>query len=95
MLDADELRANPSFNPRARDGRETPRSSSFSTLTVSIHAPVMDANCCSRWGKRKSYVSIHAPVMDAKEKLSATLPMVSFNPRARDGREDARAKTRP
>ena len=32
------------FNPRARDGRETPEDVRSLPLTVSIHAPVMDAN---------------------------------------------------
>ena len=32
-----------SFNPRARDGREKGRREVQNRLTVSIHAPVMDA----------------------------------------------------
>ena len=34
-----------SFNPRARDGREIKLLQLASDRAVSIHAPVMDANC--------------------------------------------------
>ena len=34
----------PSFNPRARDGREDCPDGSIVVIDVSIHAPVMDAN---------------------------------------------------
>ena len=33
------------FNPRARDGREQEAHQAYVIAKVSIHAPVMDANC--------------------------------------------------
>ena len=54
-----------SFNPRARDGREGYFIQAEIARLVSIHAPVMDANLCSRRIAIGGYVSIHAPVMDA------------------------------
>ena len=57
--------ATSSFNPRARDGRET-SDEHFALLgIVSIHAPVMDAKTTRTWALFTSRVSIHAPVMDA------------------------------
>ena len=55
-----------SFNPRARDGRETSKICKSRDLQVSIHAPVMDANAIDLPIVRLTNVSIHAPVMDAK-----------------------------
>ena len=55
-----------SFNPRARDGRETVAKVAFDNPKVSIHAPVMDAKIKSLEAEVETLVSIHAPVMDAK-----------------------------
>ena len=60
--------------------------------TVSIHAPVMDANTYSVIWDNTMTVSIHAPVMDANCLLLVSSASVSFNPRARDGREIKRRK---
>ena len=77
-----------SFNPRARDGRETFSYYNSKSLSVSIHAPVMDANCQSRSSCISCCVSIHAPVMDAKAVSESDKSGARrFNPRARDGRE--------
>ena len=54
---------------------------------VSIHAPVMDAKMKGSSTNPKIKVSIHAPVMDAKPTTLLHYAKVSFNPRARDGRE--------
>ena len=56
-------------------------------MTVSIHAPVMDANGFGFYRVTTDYVSIHAPVMDANNLSKRLTAIVSFNPRARDGRE--------
>ena len=54
-----------SFNPRIRDGCELNYSIHKSTLTVSIHAAVMDANKATVSAAVIFSVSIHASVMDA------------------------------
>ena len=54
---------------------------------VSIHAPVMDANDKSANDYKGYVVSIHAPVMDANDYFKQNSDTISFNPRARDGRE--------
>ncbi len=59
------------FNPRARDGRESPCNSGIGWIGVSIHAPVMDANIYTKDEVEDFTVSIHAPVMDAKLDLCA------------------------
>ena len=56
----------PSFNPRARDGREDLVAAIEASEKVSIHAPVMDANATALAMRALIDVSIHAPVMDAK-----------------------------
>ncbi len=57
-------------------------------LEVSIHAPVMDAKLARLGIKPDVLVSIHAPVMDANVVSVHPIDVPSFNPRARDGRED-------
>ena len=47
----------------------------------------MDANNTVYWGGKTSRVSIHAPVMDANPHNRSSGRIISFNPRARDGRE--------
>ena len=47
----------------------------------------MDANAFSCKMSTNIFVSIHAPVMDANNLIIEYVLMVSFNPRARDGRE--------
>ena len=77
-----------SFNPRARDGREMTRYNIIFIIYVSIHAPVMDANSPNRQHLLAYQVSIHAPVMDANKSIAEmATKKISFNPRARDGRE--------
>ena len=61
---------------------------------VSIHAPVMDANSIDPQQQKMDDVSIHAPVMDANYHLYLHRHRQSFNPRARDGRENRRMGTR-
>ena len=54
---------------------------------VSIHAPVMDAIDVVLLDKHFYTVSIHAPVMDAILYVLTVRMLLSFNPRARDGRD--------
>ena len=58
-------------------------------IAVSIHAPVMDAKSTLPLKVYQKNVSIHAPVMDAKGYEPVWVFIYSFNPRARDGREDS------
>ena len=65
MAGQNDCRGHQSFNPRARDGRENTLINKDTVLTVSIHAPVMDAKMRFLMIVPMQLVSIHAPVMDA------------------------------
>ena len=79
-----------SFNPRAREGRDYLRAAKdMMTFIVSIHAPVKGATIMSLISVFVTLsVSIHAPVKGATltERKWFTDDM-SFNPRAREGRD--------
>ena len=60
----------PSFNPRARDGREIGACDGAYGSSVSIHAPVMDANMGVRYCYRRQ--SFNPRARDGRElRLSA------------------------
>ena len=56
---------------------------------VSIHAPVMGAKYTRPYSITHARVSIHAPVMGANSSLSGASAKSGFNPRTRDGCEEA------
>ena len=59
-------------------------------MTVSIHAPVKDATGDGVCRAGRLLVSIHAPVKDATALAEDIRRMFArFNPRAREGRDDA------
>ena len=66
------------FNPRARDGREVHDSFRLYWTTVSIHAPVMDANTEAVTMDDVIGVSIHAPVMDANSASTISIMPTLF-----------------
>ncbi len=58
------------------------------TLEVSIHAPAWGATCAPPWKRARCGVSIHAPAWGATSASARFNPWaVSFNPRARVGRD--------
>ena len=77
---------NVSIHAPVMDANINPKSA-HESKEVSIHAPVMDANVMSNLSVVVIAVSIHAPVMDAKSRSLNFGGRLSFNPRARDGRE--------
>ena len=76
-----------SFNPRARDGREPGTAGTKGLLSVSIHAPVMDAKRANEM--QMSDASFNPRARDGRENLQNGRAETTscFNPRARDGRE--------
>ena len=80
------------FNPRARDGREYDLVAIERLRSVSIHAPVMDANVHIKKGLVYHSVSIHAPVMDANtlDYQARTLDGVSIHAPVMDAKSNRR-----
>ena len=73
------------FNPRSREGSDS-LSSSFSSLSISIHAPAKGATCQITSNNVKLYISIHAPAKGATLNNSSILSTnFYFNPRSREG----------
>ncbi len=78
------------FNPRARMGRDLLfRDLDLVAHAVSIHAPAWGATHVPAWhGEWKLAVSIHAPAWGATTTNEwVHYALVSFNPRARMGRD--------
>ena len=76
------------FNPRAREGRDNfdPTTGAFQVL--SIHAPARGATWCDASFWASQWLSIHAPARGATRGHCETSdPGISFNPRAREGRD--------
>ncbi len=80
------------FNPRAREGRDASGATpAMRRCAVSIHAPVKGATRASP-DRAASRVSIHAPVKGATPQCRSPRTIDRrFNPRAREGRDTARA----
>ncbi len=77
-----------SFNPRAREGRDEPDDGDCIEVHVSIHAPARGATPLGQPGADAAVVSIHAPARGATSaSVSAQVRSLSFNPRAREGRD--------
>ncbi len=80
-----------SIHAPVMDANDSGHASAMDVI-VSIHAPVMDAKLVTPEYRGNSSVSIHAPVMDANGcVLLGAFPVLCFNPRARDGRENIQA----
>ena len=76
------------FNPHAREGRDVIGMTVKNNNNVSIHTPVKGATAiwCQRRGRLQ--VSIHTPVKGATcRKALARTSLKSFNPHAREGRD--------
>ena len=57
---------------------------------ISIHAPVKGATGCGVRITQNGVISIHAPVKGATGTSTCTLRLQNFNPRSREGSDDAR-----
>jgi len=63
----------------------------MAAVSVSIHAPGKGATGETDKGAQEGEVSIHAPGKGATRSVIGALnPVVSFNPRAREGRDVVR-----
>jgi len=80
------------FNPRAREGRDAVLAVKRETKVVSIHAPVKGATQAGDRDRARRDVSIHAPVKGATCRVRGCRRPARFNPRAREGRDNARAQ---
>ena len=83
----------PSFNPRAREGRDGAWLAGIAYHVVSIHAPARGATLWQGFVESTpAEVSIHAPARGATVvSRNDGHPIHRFNPRAREGRDRADA----
>ena len=80
-----------SFNPRAREGRDKAIGGKASPEQVSIHAPARGATFRDEAIRPFREVSIHAPARGATRMVFGCMSyFMSFNPRAREGRDGVR-----
>ena len=76
------------FNPRAREERDPDKVPPKAHGTVSIHALVKSATAPAGFSFSGIHVSIHALVKSATlARVYGTVPIVGFNPRAREERD--------
>ena len=69
MDDTAKMAAYDDFNPRSREGSDSPTRMWRSTCLISIHAPVKGATCQVRADGDPQGISIHAPVKGATRSL--------------------------
>ena len=85
----------PSFNPRARTGRDFGTCKARSGRPVSIHAPARGATRIVGRELQRRLVSIHAPARGATRRTAFRRKRFwRFNPRARTGRDSVILPTR-
>jgi len=78
-----------SFNPRAREGRDTDYASvDYYVTDVSIHAPVKGATCRRYWSSCNQK-GFNPRAREGRDKalITASKAVIGFNPRAREGRD--------
>ena len=82
------MMATDSFNPRARMGRDSLRSTKMNVTQVSTHAPAWGATANLIVSKGSINVSTHAPAWGATfGSMACSWVNQCFNPRARMGRD--------
>ena len=83
----------PSFNPRARRGRDRGHIAHLLVSEVSIHAPAGGATAHEGTCAHELAVSIHAPAGGATYSVQDNVRrLMCFNPRARRGRDEQSAQ---
>ena len=77
------------FNPRAREGRDIDELIRAARVFVSIHAPARGATFGDAPVNAPGAFQSTRPRGARRDKTSASIYHLSFNPRAREGRDEA------